>query len=402
MLLRFLFILGYIFHVTWSFTLTITKVRLASRLKCDTQDETTLNVRSTKRNINPMFCGANSTKKKVKLRTVHENSRKPLSPKEWIDRAGNSSISSPDSFPRMGLKVVTYNILGPLHGEGSKHDYAAESVTRWTRRRDKLIEEIINVDADILCLQEVSQKALKETFIPRLLASGLECSGFAPSKRGDHKAGKYAHKYVGCAIFTRKSKLELVQSKRVHLRDWAPMNNCKSITLRDEVNSHWNCMAMALVRIKGEEGALDSPTHKQLSDKVEDKIVMVGNAHLFWNPARADVKVLQAAACTHAMAKFASEIGASPPMLLCGDFNSPPAMQEDFNPDHYEEYDISTKGGAEAYSGVSGRMSGPFQYLCEGSIHCDHPHHPDMWSRKLGDKGIPNPKMGPLKSLYPP
>ena len=393
-----LFIFTYIFHTVWSLSLKTSTLRLG-RLKCHSQQDGT---QSTDKSVNPMFCGVNSQPKKKRLRPVSEQTRKPVNPREWVDRDGTSSLSSPDYFPREGLKVVTYNVLGPLHGEGSKHDYAAEAITRWTRRRDRLIEEIIDLDADILCLQEVSQKALKETFIPRLLTSGLECSGFAPSKRGDQKTGKYAHKYVGCAIFTRKSKLTLVQSKRVHLRDWAPMNECKSLTLREEMKSHWNCMAMALLKVRkehdGEEEGLESA---QASQKASEKTVMVGNAHLFWNPARADVKVLQAAACTHALAKFAGEIGASPPILLCGDFNTPPALQEDFNPDTYQEYNIPAKEGAESYSGVTGRMSGAFQFLCGGSIENDHPQHPDNWCLKLGDKGIPNPQMGSLKSPLP-
>ena len=90
-------------------------------------------------------------------------------------------------------------------------------------------------------------------------------------------------------------------------------------------------------------------------------------------------------------------------MLLCGDFNTPPALQEDFNPDSYEEYaePAEESPGAEAYSGVTGRMSGPFQYLCEGSLDNEHPQHPDNWCLKLGDKGVPNPQMGPLKSPLP-
>ena len=64
------------------------------------------------------------------------------------------------------IKVVTYNLLGPIHGEGSKHDYAPVSITKWSRRRDKLLEELKNINADIFCFQEMSPKALKETFVP--------------------------------------------------------------------------------------------------------------------------------------------------------------------------------------------------------------------------------------------
>jgi mRNA deadenylase 3'-5' endonuclease subunit Ccr4 len=378
--------------------------------------------------VNPAFCGVNHGPRKEKKRAEVSNARKPLREREWVSRDGYSNMADSDLFTssvteidKTLLKIITYNVLGPLHGESSKHDYATEAITRWSRRRDRLIEEIVDLEADILCLQEVSQKALKETFIPRLLGSGLECTGFAPSKRGNGQTGKYAHKYVGCAIFTRSAKLELLESKRVHLRDWAPVAECQSTTLREEMQSHWNCMAMGLFRVRSQQ-----PRSHSQSPEEGGATIMVGNAHLFWNPARADVKVLQAAACTHALAKFMEETTTaagvvnadggllSPKLVLCGDFNTPPTLAQQFDPQAlYDEYeDIygdneHTATAADAddgseFVGVSGALTGPFQYLSGGRIDSDHPHHPDNWSTRLpGDKGLPNPRLGPLLNPFP-
>ena len=111
-------------------------------------------------------------------------------------------------------------MLGPLHGESSKHDYAPLAITKWTRRRDKLLEELRLMSADIICMQEVSAKGLKETFIPNLKHIGLDCLGYAPSKTPDKVKGKYGHKHVGCAIFGNTAKFDIISSKRVHLRDF--------------------------------------------------------------------------------------------------------------------------------------------------------------------------------------
>ena len=46
-------------------------------------------------------------------------------------------------------------------------------VVMWNRRRDKLTEELRHINADVLCLQEVSEKALRETYIPGLKHIGL-------------------------------------------------------------------------------------------------------------------------------------------------------------------------------------------------------------------------------------
>lgn len=371
------------------------------------------NAMCTNVNPNPMFCGVNNGPKKERRRKEVTNLRKPVREREWICSDGHSSLNEAELFSSSTagsergsatIKVVTYNVLGPLHGESSKHDYAAEAITRWTRRRDKLIEELVDLDADLLCLQEVSQKALKETFIPRLVGAGLECTGFAPTKNNNGKSGKYAHKYVGCAIFTRSSKITLLESKRVHLRDWAPLAECKSDTLREEINSHWNCMAMGLYQVRGEGGQ-------------GSRRIMIGNAHLFWNPARADVKVLQAAACTHALAKFLEEVnargegevegGAGIKVLLCGDFNTPPTLQQDYDPfmglDDPETDPYATTGldcGSSGV-GVTGVPTGPFEFFSSGRLDNSHPQHPDNWSLRLGDKGRPNPRMGPLVCPFP-
>ena len=97
----------------------------------------------------------------------------------WTDSSGKFH-HKPD-VQQLQLKVVTYNILGPLHGESSKHSYAAVAITKWIKRRDKLIDELRNFGADVLCLQEISSKALRETFIPALTPFGLDCAAFAPS-----------------------------------------------------------------------------------------------------------------------------------------------------------------------------------------------------------------------------
>jgi len=135
------------------------------------------------------------------------------SPKTWTDALGYRSTlaelakhqqqCTPADEAGSSLSIFSYNILGPLHGESSKHDYAPVSITKWTRRRDKLLDELRSLNADVLCLQEVSQKALRETLIPGLRSVGLSCSAYAPTRVGQEAKGRFGHKSVGCAVFTR-------------------------------------------------------------------------------------------------------------------------------------------------------------------------------------------------------
>lgn len=134
----------------------------------------------------------------------------------WVDNQGNDL--NPLETADDELKVISYNILGPLHGESSKHFYAPTSITKWTRRRDKLLAVIKSTDADVVCLQEVSFKALKETFIPGLKPMGLKLSSYAGNKFSPTNKFSKGHKQIGCAIFVRDAKIETVVVRSTYLK----------------------------------------------------------------------------------------------------------------------------------------------------------------------------------------
>jgi mRNA deadenylase 3'-5' endonuclease subunit Ccr4 len=261
--------------------------------------------------------------------------------------------------------ILSYSVIsGPLHGEGSKHTYASVSVTKWTRRRNKIMEELQALKASILCLQEVSQRGLKETFIPQLRTLGLECSGFAPSKPSTMNRGPLAHKNVGCAIFHDSKCFRSLASKRVHLRDYTPLARCQSHQLYVDVYTKMNPLVLV-----------------HLLHTASNQSVVIANTHLYWNPERADIKVLQTAACANAIDRFITEIGCTstnkPPVILCGDFNSFPDV-------------LHPRTGASM-------ESGPFQLLRNGVLTEHHPHHPDVWHGSMQVR-VEKPHLGELRT----
>jgi len=255
--------------------------------------------------------------------------------------------------------------LGPLHGESQKHSYAPVAVTKWTRRREKLLEELRGIDADILCLQEVSGKSLKETFIPGLKRVDLDCCGFAPGKSIHNAKGSYAHKAIGCATFFKTSKFNVLHSKRVHLRDYIPLQKCQSQSFQNDVSSHWHSMAMTLIQVKN-----------------TNQTFMIANTHLYWNPARPDIKAVQTWAIINAITRFGLDIGldSNPPLIVCGDFNTTP--------------DLGMTGGEDPFS-----PSAPFEILSNGALDGNHPQHPDRWYPTL-DSRYSNPRLGRLEIPY--
>ena len=184
---------------------------------------------------------------------------------------------------------------------------------------------------------------------------------------------KYAHKSVGCAIFTRKCKLEILASKRVYLKDFFPVNNCFSHQFCVDVLSKWNAMVMTLVK-----------------DTATNKTLIVANTHLFWNPMRTDIKSAQAYSLTQALSVFIKDVHADndirktcsdgePAIVICGDLNSfPECSSED---------------------GMLGKPSGVFKLLETGELTADHPEHPNTWHNSMG-VCYPNPRLGALKSRH--
>jgi mRNA deadenylase 3'-5' endonuclease subunit Ccr4 len=208
-------------------------------------------------------------------------------PYQWADSYGTVTSDPTSQANTKVLNLVTYNILAPINGEGEKHAYAPVSVTKWTRRRDKIVDEIRKLKCDILCLQEMSAKGLKETFIPKLGALGLECCAYAPSKQADRSRGKYAHRQIGNAVFIRSEKLKVLSAKRIHLKDFTPLESCTSHNFVTDVHSRHDSMAMVQVQVK------DS-----------NEILIICNAHFYWNPNRADIKAIQAYAAVEAIHRF--------------------------------------------------------------------------------------------------
>lgn len=279
---------------------------------------------------------------------------------QWADAFG-VTVTDP-MLEGNSFSLVTYNILAPLNGEGMKHAYAKESVTRWSRRRDKLVDELRRLKADVLCLQEMSLKALKETFIPKMLPYGYECCAYAPGKKSDRGRGKYAHRQIGCAVFIRSSRVRVLNATRVHLRDYFPLENCFSHKFAVDIQSRYDPMAIV-----------------QLQLVSTNQTFIVCNAHFYWNPQRPDIKASQAFAAVEAAKLFARSVDYSSPndvpIILSGDLNTMPTNI----PYQYGNLEDTI-------------ASAPFEILSNGLLASSHPEHPDCFYTKV-ERGT-NPKLG--------
>lgn len=284
----------------------------------------------------------------------------------------SSSTSSYDSNSggSGALKLVSWNLLGPMHGETPKHNYAQREHALWKFRKERIVEELRRLEADVYCLQEVSMDALTNTFLPKMQEMNYALASFSPTSnpnlppRPDSSVDQSA---IGCAIFVNNASVNVVSARRAYLKnfskDISKKSRCKQFV--NDVESKWHSVALA-----------------QLQTKVTGHMFVVGNTHLFWNPTRPDIRAVQAHSVMNALTSFVSSLSLPPRcgVVLCGDFNCGPQST------------LSTSSAAIPLT----PSSGVFELLNRGSLGPSHRDHPDrIWRRRMRlNKDVINPSIG--------
>ena len=168
-------------------------------------------------------------------------------------------------------------------------------------RGKKIVDILTYHNADIIALQEVD----KELY-------GIVNQYFVESKYGVFYANRNGNRPDGLVIAYRQSKFEEL-SRDTYSYDTL----AKQSSIKDEAyltNHIAQCIRLKLIP------SLDSPT---LSP-----VFTVYNTHLFWNPARDDVKYFQFASMINVIINNAKSEGSAEGfpsrLIILGDFNSLP------------------------------------------------------------------------------
>ncbi|XP_069811061.1 protein angel homolog 2 isoform X2 [Dendropsophus ebraccatus] len=225
------------------------------------------------------------------------------------------------SREKFDFTVMSYNILSQdlLEDNSSLYSHCRRPYLFWNYRLPNILRELQEMNADILCLQEVQEDHYHGQLKPSLEALGYIC--VYKSRTGS--------KPDGCATCFKSNKFTL---KRVKPVEYFRPN----IALLDRDN-----VGLVLTLQPKTEGR-DVPK------------ICVANTHLLYNPKRGDIKLTQLAILLAEITEIAQiREGHFCPIILCGDFNSVPG-----SPLHQ-----FIKEGALQYGGLSiGRVSGQETY----------------------------------------
>ncbi len=106
------------------------------------------------------------------------------------------------------FRVLSYNILADSYSNPKWFSQVAPEVMRWERRKLALIKKLKDLNADIICLQEVEEEAFARFQLD------LNRQGYlGVYAKKDHA------KPDGCATFFKQDKLQFKGSKTIYYQD---------------------------------------------------------------------------------------------------------------------------------------------------------------------------------------
>ncbi|RUS89094.1 hypothetical protein EGW08_003157, partial [Elysia chlorotica] len=263
----------------------------------------------------------------------YEMSIPPLRP--WI------RIGGPDKdVPSAVFTTMCYNVLCDKLCTKTMYGYCPTWALSWDYRKKGIMRDIIRGNADLITLQEVETEQYHSLFYPELAQQGYDGIFLPKSRVRTMNLDKEKKAVDGCAIFFRKSKFEKVNEYHVEFNQLATREGASNTDtdMINRVSTKDNIAIVAVLRTK--PGAYENspvPAPKGLS-----QLLMVSTAHIHWDPALPDVKLVQTMMLVEELQKFVREASMqfrpnapppsmdagdmcnSMPLILCGDFNSLP------------------------------------------------------------------------------
>lgn len=249
------------------------------------------------------------------------------------------------------LSALCYNILCEKYATERLYGYTPSWALSWDYRKELILTEIMNYDTDFLCLQEVDIAQYEDYFVKHLQGQGYE-GIYWPKSRYKTMSDADRRQVDGCATFYKADKYSLVERHLVEFSTVA-MQRPDFKKTDDMFNRVLGKDHIAVICL--------------LEAKETGTRVILANAHVHWDPAYRDVKLVQVALLVDEIEKIAANFARLPPrpdtphapvysdgtkipLIICGDFNSVPS-------------------------------SGVYEFLANGSVP---PDHPDFMSHLYG------------------
>ncbi len=186
------------------------------------------------------------------------------------------------------FKVFSYNILCDNYVNTQQYPYTPLAALAWDYRKELILQEIQSEDPDFVCLQEVNTNSFEEFFSMKLAYADYK-GIFWPKTRSKTMSEKDAKVADGCAAFYKASKYILLDKQVIDFANIA-------IHRPDMKNQHdiYN-------RVMPRD---DIAVVTFFENRLTGARIVIVNTHIFWNPAYADVKLIQIAILLEYLSKL--------------------------------------------------------------------------------------------------
>lgn len=273
-----------------------------------------------------------------------------------------------------------------------QYGYTPSLALSWEYRRDIILREVKDRNADFVCLQEVEMESYND-FFRRELAFNDYKGIFWPKSRARTMPEKEAKLVDGCATFYKSAKYVCLDKQMIDFANIA-INRPDMKGEHDIFNRVMPRDHIAVVTF--------------FENRITGSRIIVVNAHIFWDPAYADVKLVQVAILMEQITLLANKWAKHPP---CTDkvafrHSEPDGDTDDESP----EVPPAEPGPSLEYSNGSQipliicgdfnstAASGVYNLLAHGNLPSNHS---DLANRAYGNftrDGITHPFS--LKSAY--
>ncbi|KAG9253050.1 Endonuclease/exonuclease/phosphatase [Emericellopsis atlantica] len=261
------------------------------------------------------------------------------------------------------IKVFSWNILCDKYATASTYGYTPTEALNWTYRQNCILEELRERDADFLALQEVSTDAFKEDLSPPL--ARMDYKGVQwPKSRAKTMSERDAQSVDGCAVFYKQSKFILLDKQLIEFASIA-INRSDMKNQHDVFNRVMPKDNIAVVCF--------------FESRLTGARIMLINAHLTWDVALADVKLIQTGILMEHVTKLAEKYARWPAvkdkkMIVLprdDDAEAPPPQAE---PGPSQEYRTNTEIPLLVCGDLNSTAdSSVYDLLSKGHVPPDHP-----------------------------
>ncbi|KAI5148630.1 CCR4-NOT transcription complex subunit 6 [Enteropsectra breve] len=249
---------------------------------------------------NPLIAPFNSLAKDKTLITFcreHNTAYSPPMDRAWVDSLVKNETES------MLFSVGSFNILCNFFA--SKLTYAPSWVINPELRKEMIIQTIESLNVDILALQEIEESSYND-FYKKTLELKLHYRSVFMSKSSS-LVGVEKTSLPGCCIFWRDDLFMLVETIQIDFQQ----------ILASDQRFSQNSDILARTAKK------DNIALATVLLSTEGEHVCAINAHLYWNPEYADVKLFQCILVLEEIEKLKTRYPGMH-IIFVGDFNSLP------------------------------------------------------------------------------